>query len=281
MFPQSFPTFCVRTPKMTRREVEERRCYRPNIHKPPDQALKLEIAQLFRRFTEMDDISVGERHIDDSQSVISSQGSLQSPTESSTTTTPPGLHKEVDGFRRVYEEGKLQGVSSEDIITMDEDICHFFEYLNDLLHTIEERSDLKENEDRKAIEGLIEKTRAMVLKLSLSRNLSNFHTKTNQEHSDMERTIMTKSLETFQKNLSMLQMSNEALHSKNIELMKRYRTLKDRKLRSLKLQNLQQKKELQQLRSQLGQQGTETNDSQNLLNTLGMLASHVLEDGKT
>ncbi|VEU20473.1 DEKNAAC101297 [Brettanomyces naardenensis] len=162
------------------------------------------------------------------------------------------------------------------------------------------KDNLKEINDIKLIE-LVRKVKQTLLRLNLSKNLLKYELKNGKEENQIERRMFLKSIANFERNLELMKNENQMITVKNLKLIRYCRQLKNEKLKKLKNENEELRRRLED--DQMGQ-FDELNENQdkkrgkkrrsdssndavmasrqssnvNMLDTLGRLASHVLQD---
>lgn len=153
--------------------------------------------------------------------------------------------------------------------------------------------------DDKQFSGIIQRIKQVVLRLNLAKNLVQCELRDGKEESQIERRLFLKNITNFERNLELMKRENQAINEKNLKLIRYCRKLKNEKVKKLRAQNSKLKRRLRrelQVRAEralpeksrhLKVPGSEQpdatvasrqNSSASMLDTLGRLASHVLQD---
>ncbi|ANZ78017.1 BA75_04924T0 [Komagataella pastoris] len=119
--------------------------------------------------------------------------------------------------------------------------------------------------------GLVQECRQTILQLNLNKNLNELQAKMTTEQLHMENQILKKSLETFTESNGRLKAEINNLLNKKEKLVNYVRKLKTDK-KHLKVELLRQSQQMNQIEEHVNVSRGD------MLNTLGILASHVLED---
>lgn len=163
--------------------------------------------------------------------------------------------------------------SRNELLTVDDKMSVALKRINDALET----SDVQDMKEALKI------ARKSIFQLNLTNNLMGFQLKNEKEASDIERQILVKNLEKSHRNLEIKTFLNSELTNKKETFVKYIRHLKNDKIKKLKVENLRQAKRIANLEKYIHTTSVSPSTGNHLLNTLGLLASHVLDEerGKT
>ncbi|KAI0463115.1 hypothetical protein LJB42_003132 [Komagataella kurtzmanii] len=133
------------------------------------------------------------------------------------------------------------------------------------------RSKVSEEIPTELLLALVQECRQTILQLNLNKNLNELQAKMTTEQLHMENQILKKSLETFTESNGRLKTEIKNLLNKKEKLVNYVRKLKTDK-KHLKVELLRQSQQMNQIEEHVNVSRGD------MLNTLGILASHVLED---
>ncbi|QPG77259.1 hypothetical protein FOA43_004667 [Brettanomyces nanus] len=225
----------------------------------------------------------------DTISDTNSASSSQSVSSQATVTTAPSTQEKGDvsmaativNLATINERRE----DNNSIEQVDSEVSRLIEELGQLEQ--EARTNLRDIDNRDMI-MVIKKVKQLLLRLNLSKNLVKYELKSTKEESRIERQLFLKSITNFERNLELLKNENQIINVRNLKLIRYCRKLKSEKLKTLKSENSRLRARLRQLENGttdniISKDGAISASRQSsnvsMLDTLGRLASHVLQDG--